>query len=233
MASEDKIIVREVRFSYGDRLILKQINATLRSNTITAIRGSSGQGKTTFLGLFNRMWDGIPHARMHGSVRVRIGENWVEPSAANISLPMLRRKVAMIFQEPNPLPMSIGRNMAFPLKLAGIRDKAVIRERSETSLKQAFLWDEVRDRLTDSALDLSGGQKQRLCVARALMLEPEILLCDEPTSSLDATAAEVIEDLLTNLKKKCTILVVSHSNEQVRRLADRVMILENGQLVEG
>jgi phosphate transport system ATP-binding protein len=137
----------------------------------------------------------------------------------------------MIFQEPNPLPMSIARNMAFPLKLAGIRDKSIIEARMHQALEQAFLWEEVKDRLEKSALDLSGGQKQRLCVARALVLEPEVLLCDEPTSSLDAKASAVIEELLVHLKSQCTILAVSHNPEQVRRIADRILALQEGGIL--
>jgi len=176
------------------------------------------------------MWDDIPGARQEGEIRIRLGGEWVSPDQSDIPLPLLRRKVGMIFQEPNPLPMSIARNMAFPMKLAGIRDKAAIAERTRNALEQAFLWEEVRDRLEDSAMDLSGGQKQRLCVARALVSEPEVLLCDEPTSSLDARAAEVIESLLVRLKARCAIVVVSHAMDQVERIADRVMALGNGRL---
>jgi phosphate transport system ATP-binding protein len=133
----------------------------------------------------------------------------------------------MIFQEPNPLPMSIAKNMAFPLKLAGIRDKNIVREKVQRALEQSFLWEEVKDRLEENALNLSGGQKQRLCIARALVLEPEVLLCDEPTSSLDSQAAGIIEELLVSLKANCTLLVVSHYMDQVRRIGDQVMALED------
>jgi phosphate transport system ATP-binding protein len=133
----------------------------------------------------------------------------------------------MIFQEPNPLPMSFAKNMAFPLKLSGIRDKFIIEDKIRKALKQAFLWEEVKERLEENALDLSGGQKQRLCIARALVLEPEVLLCDEPTSSLDPKAAGIIEDLLVSLKDHCTLLVVSHYVDQVRRIADQEMTLHN------
>jgi len=137
----------------------------------------------------------------------------------------------MVFQVPNPLPMSIFKNVAFPLKLAGFCDKQAAAEKVEEALRRAYLWEEVRDRLTDHAMQLSGGQQQRLCIARALILEPQILLLDEPTSSLDATAAAVIEGLLVNLKKRCTILVVSHYLAQVQRIADRVLELADGILV--
>jgi phosphate transport system ATP-binding protein len=173
------------------------------------------------------MWNDIPGACCTGELQIRLGDRWISPLKKEIPLPLLRRKVAMIFQEPNPLPMSIAKNMEFPLKLAGVRDKNIVEERIQRALKQSFLWEEVKDRLEESALNLSGGQKQRLCIARALVMEPEILLCDEPTSSLDAKAAGGIEELLVSLKSNCTLLVVSHYMEQVRRIGDQVMALEN------
>lgn len=230
MKPEAKIIVKGVSFFYGPNQVLKDISANFSAHTITAVMGSSGQGKSTFLGLFNRLWDEVAGARMEGEILIRLADRWVSPLAQDLPLPLLRRKVGMIFQEPNPLPMSIARNMAFPLKLAGVHDKAIIAAKSHQALVQAFLWEEVKDRLAKSALDLSGGQKQRLCVARALVLEPEVLLCDEPTSSLDAKAAGVIEDLLIQLKTQCTILAVSHNLQQVRRIADRTLTLEAGRM---
>lgn len=227
MENRDKISVNRVSFHYGRNQVLDHVNANFNEHTITAITGPSGQGKSTLLGLFNCMWDEIPGARCTGEIRIRLGHDWVSPLKKDIPLPLLRRKVAMIFQEPNPLPMSIARNMAFPLRLAGVRDRAMIEEKVEKALAQAFLWDEVKDRLEESALDLSGGQKQRLCIARALVLDPEVLLCDEPTSSLDPKAAGIIEDLLVSLKPQCTLLVVSHYLDQVRRIADRVMALDD------
>lgn len=230
MKPEAKIIVKGVSFFYGPNQVLKDISANFYAHTITAVMGSSGQGKSTFLGLFNRLWDEVAGARMEGEIRIRLADTWVSPLAQDLPLPLLRRKVGMIFQEPNPLPMSIARNMAFPLKLAGVHDKAIIAAKSHQALVQAFLWEEVKDRLEKSALDLSGGQKQRLCVARALVLEPEVLLCDEPTSSLDTKAAGVIEDLLIQLKTQCTILAVSHNLQQVRRIADCTLTLEAGRM---
>ena len=222
---KEKIVLHGVDFFYVGRKVLDDIGATFYGNTLTAITGPSGQGKSTLLGLLNRMWDEVPNTRCSGDIRILLEGRWISPLGKDISLPRLRRKVAMIFQEPNPLPMSIGKNMAFPLKLAGVRDKRLVEEKVRGALKQAFLWDEVKDRLEESALNLSGGQKQRLCIARALVLEPEILLCDEPTSSLDAKAAGIIEELLVELKKSCTLLVVSHYLDQVRRIADTVMSL--------
>ena len=230
---KEKIILDRVDFFYGRRQVLCGIKAAFYSNTLTAITGPSGQGKSTLLGLLNGMWNEVPNTHCSGDIQILLGGQWISPLRKEISLSHLRRKVAMIFQEPNPLPMSIGRNMAFPLKLSGIRDKRLVEEKVRTALEQAFLWEEVKDRLEDSALNLSGGQKQRLCIARALILEPEILLCDEPTSSLDAKAARIIEALLVSLKNHCTLLVVSHYLDQVRRIGDRVMILENEGLTNG
>ena len=230
METEDKIVLSGIRFFYGRQRVLDDLNETFAEHAITAITGPSGQGKSTLLSLFNGLWREIPGARCTGDLRIRLGDRWASPLEADIPFPLLRRKVGMIFQEPNPLPMSIAKNMAFPLKMAGISDKTLIDARVRRALKQAFLWDEVQDRLHGSALELSGGQKQRLCIARALVLEPEVLLCDEPTSSLDPTAAGIIEDLLLGLKAQCTILVVSHYMDQVRRIADRVLALEKGRL---
>jgi phosphate transport system ATP-binding protein len=227
----DKIIVQGVSFFYGRTPVLKDITVIFSEHSITAIMGPSGQGKSTFLSLFNRLWDDIAGAGVKGDIRIRLADKWVSPLSTDIPLPLLRRKVGMIFQEPNPLPMSIAGNMAFPLKLAGIRDRLIIDEKIQMALEQAFLWEEVKDRLGKSALDLSGGQKQRLCIARALVLEPEVLLCDEPTSSLDTKSAGVIEDLLIGLKRQCTILVVSHKPEQVARIADRTWLLQDGKMI--
>lgn len=226
----DKIIVRDVSFSYGRNLILDRISLAIPRHSITAIMGPSGQGKSTFLGLFNRLWDDIPGVTVTGEIKIHLDNRWVSPLRKDIPLPLLRRKVGVVFQEPNPLSMSIRKNMAFPLKLAGIRDRSITEKKMKTALQQTFLWDEVKDRLDSSALELSGGQKQRLCVARALVLEPEVLLCDEPTSSLDNHAAGVIEDLLVELKSQCTILVVSHNSGQVRKIADTSYLLQDRRL---
>ena len=230
MEQREKITLQNVNFWYGRNLILDNISMNIADHAITAIMGPSGQGKTTFLGLFNRLWDDIPGARVNGEIRIFLNNQWVSPLTKDISISLLRRKVGTVFQEPNPLPMSIEKNMAFPLKLAGIRDKSYIETKIRQALKQAFLWDEVKNRLQTSALDLSGGQKQRLCVARALVLEPEVLLCDEPTSSLDTHAAGVIEELLVHLKAQCTLLVVSHNPKQVHRIADTAFEIQDRRL---
>jgi phosphate transport system ATP-binding protein len=232
METKHKIVMEGVSFFYGRNQVLNNLHETFDEQTITAITGPSGQGKSTLLGLFNCMWNEVPDTCCTGEIRIQLGDGWVSPLKRDIPLPLLRRKVAMVFQEPNPLPMSIVKNMAFPLKLAGVSDKDVIAQKIQRSLEQAFLWEEVKDRLNKSALELSGGQKQRLCIARALVLEPEVLLCDEPTSSLDPRASGIIEDLLLSLKTQCTLLVVSHYMSQVQRIADRVMALEDGVLIQ-
>ena len=227
METKNKIIVDDVSFHYGPNRMIDNVNAKFKTHALTAITGPSGQGKSTLLGMFNGMWNDTPGARCTGEIQIRLGGRWISPLKKEIPMPLLRRKVAMIFQEPNPLPMSIAKNMAFPLKLAGIRDKNIVKEKVQRALEQSFLWKEVKDRLEENALNLSGGQKQRLCIARALVLEPEVLLCDEPTSSLDAKAVGVIEELLVSLKSNCTLLVVSHYMDQVRRIGDQVMALED------
>ena len=227
METKDKIIIDGVSFFYGSNRVIDNVNAKFKAHTLTAITGPSGQGKSTLLGMFNGMWNDTPGARCTGKIQIRLGGRWISPLKKEIPMPLLRRKVAMIFQEPNPLPMSIAKNMAFPLKLAGIRDKNTVKEKVQRALEQSFLWAEVKERLEESALNLSGGQKQRLCIARALVLGPEVLLCDEPTSSLDSQAAGVIEELLVSLKANCTLLVVSHYMDQVRRIGDQVMALED------
>lgn len=224
------IIVDGVSFFYGPNRVIDNVNAKIKAHTLTAITGPSGQGKSTLLRMFNGMWNDIPGASCTGEIQIRLGGRWISPLKREIPMPLLRREVAMIFQEPNPLPMSIAKNMAFPLKLAGVRDKNIVAEKVQRALVQSFLWEEVKGRLEESALNLSGGQKQRLCIARALVLEPEILLCDEPTSSLDSKCMGIIEELLVSLKATCTLLVVSHHMGQVRRIGDRVMALEDHRL---
>ncbi len=164
---------------------------------------------------------------MDGHVEIFLKGSPIDIYGPAVPVPELRRMVGMVFQKPNPLPMSIYRNIAFPLKLAGIKDKEMVRERVETSLKHAFLWDEVKDRLTGDARGLSGGQQQRLCIARALIVEPEVLMMDEPTSSLDPRAVGIIEELIGTLKEQCTLLVVSHQGDQVSRIADLVLELQD------
>ncbi len=227
-----KINIEALNFSYNGKTVLKGINQNFSQGAITAITGPSGRGKSTFLTILNRLWENIPHAVMQGEVRMNIGGEMINIYDKKLSKPDLRRKVGMVFQTPNPLPMSIYKNMAFPLKLTGVTKKDIVAHRVRKALEEAFLWDEVHDRLSDNAFDLSGGQQQRLCIARALVLEPEVLLLDEPTSSLDSTSATVIEDLLISLKSQCTMIVVSHYLEQTARIADSVLELADCKFVE-
>jgi len=227
---ETKIKIENLSFFYGKHRILQNATAAIAENQITAVIGPSGQGKSTLLAIMNRLWEHIPQARMEGRIRMLLKDKLTDIYAKDVSLPDLRRQVGMVFQKPNPLPMSIYKNVAFPLKLAGMNNPTQVESKVEAALKEAFLWDEVKDRLSQDARGLSGGQQQRLCIARALIVGPEVMLLDEPTSSLDSRAAAIIEDLILDLKKRCTILLVSHSLDQVSRLADKVMILEDEQL---
>lgn len=225
-----KIKVRALTFHYGKRCVLDGVNVDIPAHCITSISGPSGQGKSSFLTVLNRLWENLDTAAAQGQVTMDLGRGHEDIYAREISLPELRQKVGMVFQIPNPLPMSIFRNIAFPLKLAGEKEREAVRRKVEQALKDAFLWEEVKDRLGDDARLLSGGQQQRLCIARALVLSPQILLLDEPTSSLDETSVAVIEDLLVALKQRCTIIMVSHYADQVRRIADVQFVLSGRQL---
>jgi phosphate transport system ATP-binding protein len=226
-----KIKIEHLFFSYGDRFVLRDANLRIAENTITAIIGPSGIGKSTFLMTLNRLWETIPGTKLQGRIEIKFQGQFQEIHDRNYPLTTLRRSVGIVFQTPNPLPMNIFGNVSFPLKLAGFRQKSQMAERVEQALKRAYLWEEVKDRLKADALLLSGGQQQRLCIARALILEPEILLLDEPTSSLDPKAGAVIEELLVNLKNSCTLLIVSHYQDQVQRVADTVFELAEGKFV--
>jgi len=230
MEERVKVKIRELFFSYQGRSVLKGISADFEEHSITAIIGPSGVGKSTLLTTINRLWETIPGAVMRGRVEIKFNGSFQDIYRPSFSLPQLRRKVGMVFQVPNPLPMSIYKNVAFPLKLAGMKDKDKIRQKVEKALNQAYLWEEVKDRLNEDALSLSIGQQQRLCIARTLVLEPEILLLDEPTSSLDKKAATVIENLLSNIKSRYTIIIVSHYLDQVRRIVDHVIELSDGRV---
>jgi phosphate transport system ATP-binding protein len=226
-----KIKIEHLFFRYGDRFVLRDVNLRIAENTITAIIGPSGIGKSTFLMTLNRLWETIPGAKLQGRVEIKFQGRFQEIHDCDYPPTTLRRLVGMVFQTPNPLPMTISRNVSFPLKQAGFRHKSQMADRVEEALKRAYLWDEVKDRLDEDALSLSGGQQQRLCIARALILEPEILLLDEPTSSLDPKAGAVIEELLVNLRGSCTLLMVSHYQDQVQRIADAVFELAEGRFV--
>lgn len=230
--TEPKIIVQNLSFSYRQKVILEDISLQLPENSIIAVTGPSGTGKSTFLTLFNRLWEENPDgAVLWGKVLLRFDNRLVDIYETGMARATLRRKVGLAFQTPNPLPMSIYRNIAFPLTLQGVKKKDT-REQVEKMLRRVHLYEEVADRLDQSALQLSGGQQQRLCLGRALMSEPEILLLDEPTSSLDVQASVKIEQLLLELKKHCTIIIVSHYQDQVQRIADQIYQLSGRKLVQ-
>lgn len=224
------IIVEKLCFHYGGRSILKGIDLRLPAGKIIAFTGPSGTGKSTLLSVFNRLWEEVGSGCLEGRVGLFLDGKMVDIYSDGITLDKLRRKVGMVFQSPNPLPMSIAKNLAFPLRLKNIRDKRQIASRSEEMLRRVHLWDEVSDRLRSDARLLSGGQQQRLCIARSLMLEPEILLLDEPTSSLDQQGCFHIENLLKELRTSTTILLVSHYQDQIQRIADYSYELRDGHL---
>jgi phosphate transport system ATP-binding protein len=232
MENTIKIRTKDLSFAYNGRTILQNTSVAFAENEISAIVGPSGSGKSTFLMTLNRLWETIPHCTLQGVVEIKLNGSLQDIYRKHFPVTQLRRQVGMVFQVPNPLPMSIYKNVAFPLQLRGGTAKETVRTRVVECLRKVRLWDEVHDRLDSSALELSGGQQQRLCIARALILQPEVLLLDEPTSALDGAAARVIEQLLLELKKSCTILLVSHYLDQVSRIADTVIELRNGSLVQ-
>lgn len=229
MSETIKIQTKDLSFSYNGKMILRNASMSFAEKKITAIVGPSGSGKSTFLMTLNRLWEIIPNCSMAGRIEIHFDSTFHD-IYQNYPVTKLRRQVGMVFQVPNPLPMTIFENVAFPLQLAGKNEKKTTLRLVEEALKKVGLWQEVYDRLDSSALSLSGGQQQRLCIARAMILRPEILLLDEPTSSLDHEAAMAIEQLLVKLKQECTILLVSHYLDQVQRVADSIVELQNGVL---
>jgi len=224
-----KIEVNGLNFYYGPKRALDGISIQIRSNLVTAFIGPSGCGKSTFLRTLNRMNDIIPMTRVEGTVLID-GESIYD---AGVDVVHLRRKVGMVFQKSNPFPKSIFENVAYGLRINGlVKSKAEMADRVEESLRQAAIWDEVKDRLHDSALALSGGQQQRLCIARALAIRPEILLMDEPASALDPIATQRIEELIYELKKQYTIVIVTHNMQQAARVSDFTAFFWLGHLVE-
>jgi phosphate transport system ATP-binding protein len=213
---------------YGERQALKNINMHIEKNKVTAFIGPSGCGKSTFLRVFNRMNDYIESYRMEGQVFMQ-GDNIY---GKNIQVDELRKNIGMVFQKPNPFPKSIYDNVTYGLVIQGIKDKAFLKERVEKSLKQAALWDEVKDDLKKSALALSGGQQQRLCIARALAVEPSVLLMDEPTSALDPITTAKVEELIHELKEKYSIVIVTHNMQQASRVSDNTAFFYMGDLIE-
>ena len=222
----DIITAKNLCLWYGDSQALKSINMNIPRNKITALIGPSGCGKSTFLKTLNRMNDLIPGVKITGDVRYE-GENIFDAEVNN-----LRKEVGMVFQKPNPFPMSIYDNIAYRPRTHGIRNKAKLDEIVERSLRDAAIWDEVKDRLKKNALGLSGGQQQRLCIARALAVEPKVLLMDEPTSALDPISTLKIEELASSLKEKYTIVIVTHNMQQALRISDYTAFFLLGELVE-
>lgn len=221
--------VRGLNAWFGARQALKNISVDVDRNTVTAIIGPSGCGKSTFIRCLNRMHEEVPGATASGEVLVN-GKNIC---AADVDPVIIRRNIGMVFQKPNPFPsLSVFGNVAVGLKLAGIKKTSVLREAVERSLKLAALWDEIKDKLREPGTSLSGGQQQRLCIARALAVEPSVLLMDEPTSALDPISTAKIEELMTDLKKTVTIIIVTHNMQQAARISDKTGFFLLGELVE-
>ena len=223
----EKFVVENLNLHYGDFHALKDINLSMNENEITAFIGPSGCGKSTFLKTLNRMNDLVAGCKIDGSIKLD-GEDIY----GNMDVNILRKRVGMVFQNPNPFPMSIYDNIAFGPRTHGIKNKAKLDDIVEKSLRDAAIWDEVKDRLKKSALGMSGGQQQRLCIARALAVKPEVILMDEPTSALDPISTSKIEDLVLELKKDYTIIMVTHNMQQATRVSDRTVFFLLGEIVE-
>jgi phosphate transport system ATP-binding protein len=213
---------------YGPKQALKDINLSIARNQVTAFIGPSGCGKSTLLRCFNRMNDLVDNVRIEGSISFE----GCEVNAPAMDVISLRRRIGMVFQQSNPFPKSIYENIVYGLRIAGVKDKTVLDETVETSLKNAAIWDEVKDRLNDSALGLSGGQAQRICIARAIAVNPEIILMDEPCSALDPISTLKIEELIDELKRKYTIIIVTHNMQQAARVSDVTSFFYLGELIE-
>jgi phosphate transport system ATP-binding protein len=224
-ALKTRMEVKNLNFYYGSKQALKNINMPIYDRKVTALIGPSGCGKTTLLRCLNRMHDLYPNNRYEGDILLD-GESIFKMDVID-----LRSRVGMVFQKPTPFPMSIFDNVAFGLRLKGIKGTE-LKDRVEKALKDAALWDEVKDRLKDSAFSLSGGQQQRLCIARAIAVEPEVLLFDEPTSALDPISTAKIEELIVELKKKITIVIVTHNMQQAARISDFTGFMYLGELIE-
>ena len=227
MEKKIKIQVRDLNLYYGQNHALHGVNMDIKENSVTALIGPSGCGKSTFLKCINRMNDLVEGCKIDGTVLLD-GEDIF----GNMDVNVLRRRVGMVFQKPNPFPMSIYDNIAFGPRTHGIHKKAVLDEIVEKSLRSAAIWDEVKDRLDKSALGMSGGQQQRLCIARALAIEPEVLLMDEPTSALDPISTMKVEDLVQDLKQDYTIVMVTHNMQQATRVSDKTAFFLLGEVVE-
>ncbi|MCD6352987.1 MAG: phosphate ABC transporter ATP-binding protein [Proteobacteria bacterium] len=228
MNNEVKIKAKNVNFYYGNKQVLENIDLEFYQNRVSALIGPSGCGKSTFIRLFNRMNDLISNTRMEGKIYL---DN-IDINGKNVDVVKIRRLVGMVFQKPNPFPKTIYENVSYGLEVNGIKDKKSIEEKVIESLDRAALWREVKDRLHDSALGLSGGQQQRLCIARCLAVEPEVILFDEPCASLDPISTRSIEELILELKKYYTIVIVTHNMQQAARISDFTAFLYLGELIE-
>ncbi|EAE2396954.1 phosphate ABC transporter ATP-binding protein [Listeria monocytogenes] len=222
------IETKDVDLFYGSKQALQKIALNIKKNQVTALIGPSGCGKSTFLRTLNRMNDLLPNVKTTGEIHIG-GENVQDPK---IDMVNLRKKVGMVFQQANPFPFSIYDNVAYGPRMHGVKDKKVLDEIVERSLRQAALWEEVHDRLDRSAIGMSGGQQQRLCIARVLAVKPDVILMDEPTSALDPISTAKVEDLILELKKDYTIVIVTHNMQQASRISDETAFFLNGHIVE-
>jgi phosphate transport system ATP-binding protein len=228
MDNKIKMQARKVDFFYGKTQALKDVNIDIHANKVTAMIGPSGCGKSTFIRLFNRMNELLSHTSFSGEIFL----DGMEINRPSVDAVDIRRKVGMVFQKPNPFPKSIFENISYGLRVNGIKDKGFIEQRVEDSLRKAVIWDEVKDRLNDSALRLSGGQQQRLCIARCLAVENEVILFDEPCASLDPISTAKIEELILELKKDYSIVIVTHNMQQAARVSDYTGFFLLGELIE-
>lgn len=225
---KEKIKVENMNFYYGNTKALKNINMSINENEITAFIGPSGCGKSTFLRTLNRMNDFIDDIKVEGKVTLKD----VDIYSKNIDPVELRRRIGMVFQRPNPFPKTIYENIVYGLRKNGVKDKELLDEVVESTLKSVALYDEVKNKINKSALELSGGQQQRLCIARTIAMQPEVILMDEPTSALDPISTLKIEELLLELKKDYTIIIVTHSMQQAARISDNTAFFLNGEVIE-
>jgi len=228
LPEEIRIQAENINFYYGEKQTLKNVSMAIFKNRVTAIIGPSGCGKSTFIRLLNRMNDLIPNTRVEGRI-ILDGQNIYDP---DVDVVNLRRKVGMVFQKPNPFPKSIRDNLSYGLKINNVRDASSIDDTIRRSLEEAALWEEVKDRLHESALRLSGGQQQRLCIARCLAVVPEVILFDEPCASLDPISTKRIEELIEQLKEHYTIVIVTHNMQQAARVSDYTAFMYLGELIE-
>ncbi len=224
----NNIIIKDLSLTYGEKQILEKINLGIEQNKITAIIGPSGCGKSSLLRCVNRLNDLLPESKIKGQI-IFDGKDIYAP---NVDVVEIRRKIGMIFQRPNPFPKSIYDNVAYGLRINGVRDKRKISDIVEKSLRDSGLWKEIKDRLHNTAMELSGGQQQRLCIARALAIEPEVILMDEPCSALDPASTFKIEELMVKLKEQYTVIIVTHNMQQAARVSDTTGFLYLGKLIE-